>query len=142
MDKRQDLNYEEMYRRLLDRGRVLHDNNRKRILIGRIFLVIFTVAMIFIRWLTDSDRVVFLVIWVIGMFIISIYLISIEYIDDSVQKTLEEVTERETGFSDLLPGTEEVRGKIHDRIQERHDEIRSRYSELRGDGSDESEEES
>ena len=37
------------------------------------------------------------------MFIISAYLISVEYLDDSVQKTLEEVTDRESDFDESLP---------------------------------------
>ena len=131
MDKKQNLNYEELYERLLDRGTALHSSNRKRIRIGLIFLAVFSVAMILIRWLTDSDRVVFLVIWVIGMFAISIYLIGIEYIDNSVQKTLEEVTERETEFGELLPDSEEVRERVREKIQERQEEIQSRYQGLR-----------
>lgn len=126
---RQGLNYEELYERLLERGGALHRSNQKRIRVGLILLAVFTVAMILIRLITDSDRVVFMVIWVIGMFAISIYLISIEYIDSSVQKTLEEVTERETGFEELLPDSEAVRGMLHERLQERHDEIQSHYVE-------------
>lgn len=124
---RQNLNYEELYDRLYERGETLHRSNQKRIRIGLIFLAVFTVAMILIRWITGSDRVVFLVIWVIGMFAISIYLISIEYIDSSVQKTLEDVTERETGFDDLLPDSENVRELLQARLAERREEAESRF---------------
>lgn len=113
---RQNLNYEELYDRLLERGEALHESNKKRIRAGLIFLAVFTVAMILIRWITDSDRVVFMVLWVVGMFAASIYLISVEYIDSAIQKTLEEVTEEETSFGELIPNSETVREMVLGRI--------------------------
>lgn len=128
MDKtRQDTRYEELYNRLLERGMALHENNKKRIRIGLIFLIVFTVLMILIRMTTDSDRVVFMILWVVGMFASSIYLISVEYIDDSIRKTLEEVSDREADFGELLPDTEQVREKVQSRIQEKQEQIHTRY---------------
>ena len=113
MDRnKQDIRYEELYNRLLERGMALHENNKKRIRFGLIFLIVFTVLMI---------------LWVVGMFAASIYLISVEYIDDSIQKTLEEVSEREADFGVLLPDSEQVREKVHSHIHERHEEIQAHY---------------
>ena len=132
MDRnRQDIRYEELYNRLLERGITLHENNKKRIRIGLIFLIVFTVLMILIRLITDSDRVVFMILWVVGMFAISIYLISVEYIDDSIRKTLEDVSEREADFGELLPDSEQMRERVHSHIQERHEEIKAHYKDHR-----------
>ncbi len=142
MDKtRQDTRYEELYNRLLERGVALHENNKKRIRIGLIFLIVFTVLMILIRMMTDSDRVVFLILWVVGMFAASIYLISVEYIDDSIRKTLEEVSDREADFGELLPDTEQVREKVQSRIQEKQEQIHTRYINRRHESAPESEDE-
>ena len=128
MDRnKQDIRYEELYDKLLERGVALHEGNKKRIRNGLIFLAVFTVLMILIRMITDSDRVVFMLLWVIGMFVASIYLISVEYIDDSIRKTLEDVSDRETDFDVLLPDTEQVREKVHGRIHEKQEEIQSRF---------------
>lgn len=128
MDKRkQDVRYEELYNRLLERGMALHASNKRRIRAGLIFLVVFTVLMILIRFITDSDRVVFMILWVVGMFAASIYLISVEYIDDSLRKTLEDVSEREADFGDLLPDSEQVREKLQSKIQEKQGEIQTLY---------------
>lgn len=128
MDRnKQDIRYEELYNRLLDRGLALHENNKKRIRTGLVFLAVFTVLMILIRLITNSDRVVFMILWVVGMFAISIYLISVEYIDDSIRKTLEEVSDREADFGVLLPDTEQVREMVQTRIQEKHEEIQAHY---------------
>jgi beta-lactamase regulating signal transducer with metallopeptidase domain len=132
MDRnKQDIRYEELYNRLLERGIALHENNKKRIRAGLIFLAVFTVLMILIRYITDSDRVVFMILWVVGMFAASIYLISVEYIDDSIQKTLEEVSEREADFGELLPDSSQMRERVQSRIQEKHEEIQALYKELR-----------
>ncbi len=126
MFDKQNLSYEDLYVRLLERGESLHAGNKKRIRIGLIGLVVFTVLMVFIRWLTESDRVVFLLIWILGMFAISIYLIGIEYLDSTIQETLTEVTEREADLGELILDSEEVRERIHDRIGERIEERRAR----------------
>ena len=122
---KQDIRYEELYNRLLERGVALHENNKKRIRAGLIFLAVFTVLMILIRYITDSDRVVFMILWVVGMSAASIYLISVEYIDDSIQKTLEEVSEREADFGELIPDSEAVHNRIHKHVAEL---VRSGYT--------------
>lgn len=124
MAKKQDRHYEELYNKLLDRSETLHESNKKRIRIGLIILAVLPFIMIDIRWLTGSDKAVFLIIWVILMFAICIYLISVEFIDDSIQKTLREVTEKEADLGELLPDSEEVHERIHDRISQKKARVR------------------
>ena len=125
----QDIRYEDLYNRLLERGMALHESNKKRIRVGLVLLGLFTVLMILIRLITDSDRVVFMILWVVGMFAISVYLISVEYLDDSIRKTLEDVSDREADFGVLLPDSEQVREKVQTRLQEKHEEIHSHIQE-------------
>ena len=111
-DHRQDRRYEELYSQLFERGLDMHVNNKKRIKVGLILLVILPVILEIIRRLTESDKIFFLIIWVFCMFITCIYLISIEYIDDSIQKTLRDVTDREADFDELFMGTEQIGEKL------------------------------
>ena len=122
MDNKQDNRYEALYTQLLEHGLDMHMNNKSRIRKGLILLLLLPFILGIILKLTDSDKIVFLIIWVICMFVISIYLITIEYIDDSIQKTLEDVTDRETEFDELFTGTEQ----IEERINERHERIREK----------------
>ena len=126
---RQDVRYEELYKRLLEKSVALHESNKRRIRNGLIQLGVFTVLMILIRLITNSDRVVFMIIWVIGMFAISIYLIGVEYLDDAVRKTLEEVSEREADMGVLFPDSEQMRELVQSRIHERHEEMQGRIHE-------------
>jgi len=61
------------------------------------------------------------------IFAVCIYLISIEYIDDTVKKTLEEVTDREADFDVLFVDGD----KIEEKIAARHDRIQRRIRSLR-----------
>lgn len=126
-DNRQDSRYEELYTQLLERGMDLHANNKKRIRTGLILLLLLPVILGIILKVTESDKIVFLLIWVFCMFVICIYLISIEYIDNSVRKTLEEVTEREADFDELLVDSE----KLEERIAARREGLRERIRQLR-----------
>lgn len=126
-DNRQDSRYEELYTQLLERGMDLHANNKKRIRTGLILLLLLPVILGIILKVTESDKIVFLLIWVFCMFVICIYLISIEYIDDSVRKTLEEVTEREADFDELIVDSE----KLEERIAARREGLRERIRQLR-----------
>ena len=122
---KQDRHYEELYMRLRERAEDMHSNNKKRIRTGLIVLGLIPVVLIFMRLLTDSDRVVFLIIWILCTFAVCIYLITIEYIDDSLEKTLEEVTEREADFGELIPDSEAVHNRIHEHVAEL---VRSGYT--------------
>ena len=102
-DRSKNSRYEQLYTQLLERGEMLHENNKKRIKHGLILLAILPLILGFIIWITGSSKIVFLIFWIICMFIISAYLISVEYLDDSVQKTLEEVTDKESDFDESLP---------------------------------------
>ena len=64
----------------------MHERNKKRLKASGIVLVLLPVVLGLIRWLTDSDKIVFLVIWVICMFAISAYLVSIEYYDNTIHR--------------------------------------------------------
>ena len=126
-DQKQDNRYEELYTRLLERGMDMHVSNKKRIRAGLILLLLLPVILGIILKLTESDKIVFLIIWVFCMFAICIYLISIEYIDDAVRKTLEEVTDSEADFDRLLADGE----KLEARIAERRELLRERVRILR-----------
>ena len=65
-------------------------------------LLLLPVILGVIRWLTHSDKIVFLLIYVICLFIVGIYLIAIEYLDDQIWKTLKNMTGSEADFNDLF----------------------------------------
>lgn len=120
-----DQRYESLYTELLDRGDQLHEANKRRIKRGLITLLILPVVLDFIRLVTDSDKVVFLIIWILIMFAMSAFLISVEYLDSAIEKTLVDVTDTEADFDGLLPRPDGAVSDLHERIRKRLEEIRA-----------------
>lgn len=122
MDKKiQDNRYEQLYTNMKEYTQQLHKRNKSRIKYGTIVLILLPLILGLIRWLTDSDKTLFLLIWVFCMFLLSAYLIGVEYLDHSIRKKMEELTDREAGFDDLLEvgqKSSEIREKIRKRTRE------------------------
>ena len=60
--------------------------------VGLIFLVILPVILGLVLWITGSSKIVFLIIWILCMFALCAYLISVEYLDDSMQRPVDGLT--------------------------------------------------
>ena len=101
-------NTDKLYAKLLIFAEELHMGNKRRIRNGFISLAVLPVLLIIIRLLTDSSRVVFLLIWILTMFVAAAFLIFVAYIDRQLQDTLNELAESEKKeFDSLL----EIRGR-------------------------------
>ena len=135
MDNRpQDNCYEQLCTDMREYALTLHERNRKTLRAGTIALVVIPVILGLVRWLTHSDKVVFLLLWVFCIVILCAFLITVEYLDYSVQKRLEELTEQETDFDTLL-NVEGPKGQIASHVRERVEEItKSRVAELKRAG--------
>ena len=120
-NKTQDNRYEQLYTNMREYTQQLHRRNKSRIKYGTIILILLPLILGTIRWLTDSDKTFFLLIWVFCMFLLSAYLIGVEYLDHSIRKKMEELTDREDDFGDLLEvdqKSSEIREKLRKRTRE------------------------
>ena len=117
-NKTQDNRYEQLYTEMWEYTEQLHRRNKSRIKYGTIVLILLPLILGLIRWLTDSDKTFFLLIWVFCMFLLSAYLIGVEYLDHSVQKKMEKLTDHEAGFSNLLE-VDQKRSEVREKIRER-----------------------
>ena len=117
-NKTQDNRYEQLYTEMWEYTELLHRRNKSRIKYGTIVLILLPLILGLIRWLTDSDKTFFLLIWVFCMFLLSAYLIGVEYLDHSVQKKMEKLTDHEAGFSNLLE-VDQKRSEVREKIRER-----------------------
>lgn len=141
---KQDVRYEKLYSDMMSYGTDMHEKNKKRIKVGTIVLILLPLILGIIRWLTHSDKVVFLMIWVACMFALAAYLISVEYMDESMQKNIGGMMDRDSGsdegeagydspgfdssgvnspgFDSLVPDRTPVSIRVRKRIDERIDE--------------------
>ena len=119
----QDNRYEQLYERLRSRADWLHERNKSMIKYGSIGMLVLPVILFTIRWLTDSDKMVFLLIWIFCLFALAAFLIGVEYLDNAFRRTLQEITEREDEFDDLLEPHRQLPGKIIGRAKNLHERI-------------------
>lgn len=85
MEKEQ---YESLFQQLVKEEEQLHMENQKRIRAGIQCLIWIPMIFFVLLFLTDSEKVIFLVLWVVSLFVIASYLIYIEYIDFQAQERL------------------------------------------------------
>ena len=89
-------NYEEIFQKVLDYEQALHEKNRKRIWIVPLFFL----ALLF---LTGSNKVIFLILWIVSLFALSIYLIVVEYMDYNLQEKIMELKGEEGDLKAVTP---------------------------------------
>ena len=95
-EKKED-RFEEMYQKLIDYEQQIHAKNHTRIKIGlRCIILIPLIFLILLFW-TDSNKVVFLILWIASLFALAVYLIGVEYMDYNLQETLRELGGEEDG---------------------------------------------
>lgn len=84
-----------LYGKLLTYAEQIHQDNKRRIKHGFISLIVIPVLLVIIRLLTDSSRIVFLIVWIACMFVAAAFLIFIAYVDWQLQSTLNELAKDE-----------------------------------------------
>ncbi len=95
-EKKED-RFEEMYQKLIDYEQQIHAKNQTRIKIGlRCIILIPLIFLILLFW-TDSNKVVFLILWIASLFALAVYLIGVEYMDYNLQETLRKLGGEEDG---------------------------------------------
>ncbi len=95
-------NTDVLYGKLLMYAEQLHQDNKRRIRHGLISLFVIPFVLLIVMLLTDSSRIVFLLIWIFCMFIVAAFLIFIAYFDNQLQATLNELSRCELGEFDSL----------------------------------------
>lgn len=107
------------YSNLTSYMEALHERNKKRVRTSAISLIALPVVLGMIRWMTDSDKTIFLIIWVICMFLLAAYLVSVEYMDRVVHRQLREITGSTEGPENLLQADKFIPPKVRERVEAR-----------------------
>jgi hypothetical protein len=100
--------YQQLYDRLLDEVKALHERIKVGIRQGLKMLIIVPLVFMLVMFLTQGSKGIFLVLWIVSTFVIAAFLIALEYVDHGIQKRLEEITGMENELPDdsLMPEIE------------------------------------
>lgn len=114
--------YEKLYTDLVEALEEMHRNNVRRTSAALKSLLIIPTVFLILLFLTNSNKTIFLVLWIVSMFVIAVILIVIEYQDYKLQKMF-----KKTALTEALKDEEEV--AKDERIEELRRSIRSKMSE-------------
>jgi hypothetical protein len=81
------------YEKLLPQAKENHKKNQRFLRTGIIWLFALPIILFIIRNMTNGNKIAFLIIWIIGMFIIAAFLIIVAYQDEALQESLDELQE-------------------------------------------------
>lgn len=100
--------YHQLYDRLLDEVKRLHELIKIGIRQGLKMLVIVPLVFMVVMFLTQGSKGIFLVLWIVSTFVLAAFLIALEYVDHGIQKRLEAITGMESALPDdpLMPEIE------------------------------------
>lgn len=104
--------YHKLYDRLVSEVKALYYANQIRIHKGLWALVISTVLFLTLMFITEGEKVIFLLMWIATMFAVAAYLIAVEYLNFELKRKVEEITRREQDF-----GEESADIVVHQRRQ-------------------------
>ena len=92
--------YHQLYDRLVDEVKALYYANQVRIHKGLWTLIISTVLFLTIMFITNGEKVIFLLMWIATMFAVAAYLIAVEYLNYELKRKVEEITRHEQDFGE------------------------------------------
>lgn len=87
-----------------------HKRNKDRIKYGIIAMLVIPIIFLTLLFVVNSSKVIFLVMWIASLFIISGYLIAIEYKDYNMTENLKDIVGNE--YDDSLIDTAKAKSDI------------------------------
>lgn len=123
----EDKKFQEMYEKLMDYESSLHEINQKRIKIGLRCIYIIPLIFLALLFITDSSKIIFLVLWIASLFGIAIYLIGVEYVDYKLQEKMNEIGGKDDAEPESLIPIEQVSQKVAgvvEKIEETKEEVK------------------
>ena len=101
-----------------------HEKNQKRIRIGLRCIYIIPAVFLFLLFVTDSSKIIFLVLWIVSLFALAIYLITVEYMDYNLQKQMNKLEGRKHAPVGSLIDMDRFNESV-DRFEEKVDKLES-----------------
>lgn len=96
--------YEKLYNELLQQQEEIHRQNQLHIKNGIKCVIFIPLIFLALAFATDSGKVVFLTLWIVSMFLLSAYLIYIEYLDFQIQQMVARMSENKNPETKALIG--------------------------------------
>ncbi len=124
--------YEKSYDKLRQFTDHVHRQNQKRIRAGLWCLFLIPLVFLVLLFSMQSSKLVYLVLWIVSLFVIAVYLITVEYIDFTMQEKMGElgIKDKDADMEPLMEGGthKEAFGGRLNRLLEKRKEMLSDFS--------------
>lgn len=127
--------FRKLFQQLVREEEQLHEENQRRIKAGIQCLFWVPALFLILLLLTESEKAIFLVLWIVSLFVIAGYLIYIEYLDFQSKERLQRFSDQaeKTNFGLIgsdLEAFEEIVSRMLLQIREKKAENRQKLMEL------------
>lgn len=113
--------YHELYDRLVSEVAALHQANRRRISKGLMGMIIVLFLYLILLFVTQGEKVIILLLWIITMFALAAYLIAVEYLNYELKKKLQSITQTEHDFFpdslEIVDAVDAIKAEIAEKIE-------------------------
>lgn len=105
--------YKKAYDMVMNYEEQIHQKNQKRISIGLKCILIIPLIFLALLFWTDSSKIIFLILWIVSLFVLAAYLITVEYMDYNLMERMAILNGKEQEMEEYqLIGSEVLENRI------------------------------
>ena len=107
--------YRKAYNMVIEYEKEAHRKNQKRIAVGLKLIIIIPLIFLALLFFTGSSKVIFLILWIVSLFILAAYLITVEYMDYNLMERMAKLRGQDDVMEDYdLIGNDAIENRIRD----------------------------
>lgn len=107
--------YRKAYNMVIEYEKETHRKNQKRIAVGLKLIIIIPLIFLALLFFTGSSKVIFLILWIVSLFILAAYLITVEYMDYNLMERMAKLRGQDEDMENYdLIGNDAIENRIRD----------------------------
>lgn len=107
--------YRKAYNMVIEYEKEAHRKNQKRIAVGLKLIIIIPLIFLALLFFTGSSKVIFLILWIVSLFILAAYLITVEYMDYNLMERMAKLRGQNDDMENYdLIGNDAIENRIRD----------------------------
>ena len=107
--------YRKAYNMVIEYEKEAHRKNQKRIAVGLKLIIIIPLIFLALLFFTGSSKVIFLILWIVSLFILAAYLITVEYMDYNLMERMAKLRGQDEEMENYdLIGNDAIENRIRD----------------------------
>lgn len=107
--------YRKAYNMVIEYEKEAHRKNQKRIAVGLKLIIIIPLIFLALLFFTGSSKVIFLILWIVSLFVLAAYLITVEYMDYNLMERMAKLRGQDEDMENYdLIGNDAIENRIRD----------------------------